>query len=146
MRSILFVLVACVPSCTAAPWREAQPPFGPACLDGAEDVRVRFADGNRVVMASAHWVPEIAPPVLEGLVAGDVWRVPLSEVVGLETRRTEPLRVVANTVVAVVVVAGVVALAVCTRSCPDLGGLGFGSSSRSGEHGEDGQEGRDNRR
>jgi hypothetical protein len=122
---VLVLVLVLASSCTTAPWREQPGPWTPAVLEGAEDARVTFADGIVLVMESPHWLAGSEPPVLEGRVAGDLWRVPFAEVTGLETRRTEAVRVVANAVLAVAVVAAVVAVCVCTGSTPCLDGLSF---------------------
>lgn len=125
MRIAVLAVAVVVSSCSTAPWRLVPPPYTAASFDGAEDARLRFADGIELVMAAPRVANGSETPVLEGTVAGDMWRVPLAEVVGLETRRTEPLRVVANALIATAVVAGVVAICVCTGANPPLDGLSF---------------------
>lgn len=125
MRVAVLAVVVAVSSCTTAPWREVPTPYTAASFDGAEDARLRFADGIEILMAEPHLANSSASPMLCGRVAGDDWRVPLAEVVALQTRRTEPLRVVANALIATAVVAGVVAICVCTGANPPLDGLSF---------------------
>jgi hypothetical protein len=99
-----------VAGCIVDPWREAEPPWSAASVDGAADARVRLRDGTLVILGD----PRIEPGAGGGSIVGRVGRsertVPLDHVLQLETRRTELLPAVANGAAMAVVVAVAIVL------------------------------------
>ncbi len=122
----LLLLLCVLTACTVAPWRGQDPPWSAATVAGAEDARVVRRDGAQEQFAHPEIVDTERGPILRGLVDGSERCVLLAAVAGLETRRTEALRVIANVAIAAVVVTGILVLSACSH------GHGGGGRSISG--------------
>ncbi len=132
MRYLLFaVMLFVAAACETAPWREQPPPWTYTTVRGAEEVLVVRYDGEVVVLRRARIEVAAGGSWLIGESNASELRLPLEDVASLETRRTETLRVIANTAIVAVAVAVVVAGAVCGGG-GGLSGLSFGSSSGGG--------------
>lgn len=110
-----LLLLCVLTACTVAPWRGQDPPWSAATVAGAEDARVVRRDGAEEQFAHPEIVDTERGPILRGLVDGSERCVLLADVAGLETRRTEALRVIANVAIAAVVVTGILVLSACSH-------------------------------
>ncbi len=102
----LAVAAAFAPACLdTRPWRSREPPWSEASFSESDEVRVQRSDGSWMFLSQAHIGRDARGVVLHGtsLTTGAAppraLEVPLSDVVRLDVRHTEPARVLGNALI-----------------------------------------------